>query len=180
MIVLDMQGRAGHRRLYRQLSPDPTGINQLLAGQVVRRQFAERLVVGQQNENVRIGDRVFDRMERELGELLCRDVRFTDTKFPQSFARQFANDLEAGTLAEVVDVRLVGQAQAADDRRLDGAAAAARTCSMTKCGFESLTFRAVRMSGVTSGAASTRNHGSTLMQCPPTPGPGVRMFTRGW
>ena len=29
-------------------------------------------------------------------------------------------------------------------------------------------------------ARETINQGSTAIQCPPTPGPGCRMFTRGW
>ena len=36
------------------------------------------------------------------------------------------------------------------------------------------------MSGVIFGAEWTKNQGSTLMQCPPTPGPGCKILTRGW
>src|SRR5579875_824578 len=49
----------------------------------------------------------------------------------------------------------------------------------TKSGLASLTSRAVRMSLACCGAAAAMNHGSTAMQCPPTPGPGRRMLTRG-
>ncbi len=58
--------------------------------------------------------------------------------------------------------------------------ALATTWAATWCGLRSLTSRAVRISRASSGAAPTMNHGSTAMQCPPTPGPGVRMLTRGW
>ena len=58
--------------------------------------------------------------------------------------------------------------------------AAALTWSMTHWGLPSLISRAARISRAVCGAASTMNHGSTAMQWPPTPGPGCRMFTRGW
>ena len=58
--------------------------------------------------------------------------------------------------------------------------ALALTWSITHCGLESLISRALRMIRAASGAASTMNHGSTAMQCPPTPGPGCSTLTRGW
>ena len=45
-------------------------------------------------------------------------------------------------------------------------------CETTNFGLASLTSRAVRISRARSGADEMINHGSTAMQCPPTPGPG--------
>ena len=51
---------------------------------------------------------------------------------------------------------------------------------MTCSGIASFTAREVGIRRAASGAAPTRNHGSTAMQWPPTPGPGRRTLTRGW
>jgi len=56
-------------------------------------------------------------------------------------------------------------------------AAAAFTFSITQSGLLSFTSRAVRISLACSGVSLTINQGSTAMQCPPTPGPGWRIFT---
>ncbi|CSA88218.1 Uncharacterised protein [Vibrio cholerae] len=43
-----------------------------------------------------------------------------------------------------------------------------------------MTSRAVRINCASSGQLLTINHGSTAIQWPPTPGPGLRILTRGW
>ena len=53
------------------------------------------------------------------------------------------------------------------------------TLFKTQFGFESLTFLAVVIRGVNSGVLLTMNHGSTAIQCPPTPGPGCKILTLG-
>ena len=42
-----------------------------------------------------------------------------------------------------------------------------------------LTSRAVRISFAFSKSLAMINHGSTAIQCPPTPGPGCKILTRG-
>ncbi|MNN67447.1 hypothetical protein D3C81_1830810 [compost metagenome] len=59
-------------------------------------------------------------------------------------------------------------------------ATASLTLSITHRGLLSFTSRAVRINRASSGVLLTMNQGSTAMQCPPTPGPGCRMLTRGW
>ena len=56
------------------------------------------------------------------------------------------------------------------------------TTLATVAGFAGLMpahFVGLRLLGL-SGALAAMNHGSTAMQWPPTPGPGWRIFTRGW
>jgi hypothetical protein len=60
------------------------------------------------------------------------------------------------------------------------ARAAASTLSTTQCGLLSFTCRAAWIRRASSGLRLTMNQGSTAMQCPPTPGPGWRILTRGW
>jgi enoyl-[acyl-carrier protein] reductase I len=81
--------------------------------------------------------------------------------------------------AEVVDIGLEGEAEAGDFAA-GCASTSAEARAITWWILPSFTPRAVRISGVCSGAPATMNHGSTAMQCPPTPGPGCRMLTRGW
>ena len=94
--------------------------------------------------------------------------------------RQQPGHLDRRAFAQVVHVRLVGQPEGGDRPARAARPAPARSAATANAGWASLTWRAWRISGVRSGAASTRNQGSTLMQCPPTPGPGRRMSTRGW
>lgn len=58
-------------------------------------------------------------------------------------------------------------------------ATASLSLFITHLGLLSLTSRAVWINLACSGAALTITYDSTAMQCPPTPGPGCRMFTRG-
>src|SRR2546430_4725205 len=58
-------------------------------------------------------------------------------------------------------------------------ATASRSFAAVLGGIESLMRRAVPTSSVWAGSTSVRNQGSTGMQCPPTPIPGLKISTRG-
>src|SRR5699024_2730284 len=55
-----------------------------------------------------------------------------------------------------------------------------KTLCTSFVGRASLSSRANLIMGDCIGAAWWMNQGSTAMQCPPTPGPGLRICTRGW
>lgn len=107
----------------------------------------------------------------------CFDMRLHQQETHPTLLRKLARNIQCRAFAEIIDVGFEGQPETRNRRQTVGiiffqSAIAASILSNTQRGFESFTSRACRTSLACAGAEETMNHGSTAMQCPPTPGPG--------
>jgi hypothetical protein len=154
-----------------------TRVDQHLLLQPGRLEPPEGAVVDGQEHDVGPLDRLLERHQRELVE--APDVRLADQELAQVLLAQPPHDAERRRLAQVVDVGLEGEPKAGDRRPAE--AGRLRPDPLDDpSGLASFTSRAVRISRASSAAWETMNHGSTAMQCPPTPRPGRRTPTWGW
>ena len=178
-----------HRRLRRGPSPHTAGIHHDLARKLLGLDGVEWSVVDQHDDDVRRQRRIdihlahamraVEFVRQAINERL--DQQELDLRARQlQFGGQIFDDLDRRALAQVVDVGLVGEAEAGDRADAGRPAILARTSRTTWRGRPLLIQRASRISRALSPSAETMNHGSTAMQWPPTPGPGCRMLTRGW
>ena len=141
----------------------------------------ERVVCDEECHDVRLFEGGF--VVRKFVDGVVGHVRFDDEDFGVAAGfEHFGDDVFGGRFSQVVDIGFECQAHHRDNR----------FAVVFKLEFEDFVFDALgapegfvvvyfpRLGNCDSiGKSAVRKYGSTAMQCPPTPQPGCRIFTRG-
>ena len=132
-------------------------VDQDLLGEEAPVEIAKLVVLHEEDDDVGFlecilqADEMHPRLAGDRGR--CRlHMRIDDVDLAGGGVQKLLGDVEGRALAQIVDVRLVGQAEAARSPGRGSAPAARRMRSTTCCGLASLTSRAVRIRRACSGA----------------------------